>query len=58
MKTYEELQYLKSLDETAIYNSYEDIIKRSHTLTFDGFTQDHRDAYVRLKFKALGGINT
>lgn len=50
----EALIYLETLDEAAIYSCYEEAIKKDHQRPFDGFTQEHRDAYLRLKFKALG----
>lgn len=35
-----------------LYEVYSGVIKNSHTRTFTNFSQEHRDIYLRLKFRA------
>ena len=47
------LFYLASLSEDTILDTYFPAVLSDNTTPFVHFTQDHRDAYTRLKFRAL-----
>lgn len=48
------MKYLSSsITEDLIFEFYRDAIISDHSLPFEGFTQDHRDAYLRLKTRGV-----
>lgn len=49
----DQYKYLANLSEDVIYQIYEPIITKDHTKPFTEFTQDHRDAYLRLKLRSV-----
>jgi hypothetical protein len=48
-----DFKYLTSITEDLIYELYRDAIISDHSLPFEGFTQEHRDAYLRLKTRGV-----
>ena len=49
----EKSQYLEDISEDKIYDVYREAIRQDHNMPFKEFTQDERDAYLRLKLKGL-----
>ena len=47
-RTFTSLSYLKDLSEDHIYIRYSDVIHRPHNSSFENFTQENRDQYMRL----------
>ena len=52
-KDLEGLSNIDEITEDTIFELYSEIIKEEHKGSFKDFTQDNRDAYIRLKFKAI-----
>ena len=50
-------EYLMRLSEDTILDTCYPAVLSDNTITFTDFTQDHRDAYTRLKFRALNKRN-
>ena len=48
-----DLNYLESITEDLLYDLYRDAITSDHSRLFSGFTQEHRDAYLRLKLRGV-----
>ena len=46
-------QYLSEITEDILYECYGAAIRNDHSRPFDGFNQDHRDAYLRLKLRGI-----
>jgi hypothetical protein len=46
-------QYLSALTDDSLFNIYQEAINLPHTSPFTDFTQEHRDIYLRLKFRSL-----
>ena len=49
----QDVSYLTRLTEDTIYESYRDAIACDHTRPFIDFTQEQRDAYLRLKMRGV-----
>ena len=52
------LEYLATLSEGDVYEKYYPAILSDNTSPFSNFTQDDRDTYIRLKFRAINKRNT
>jgi hypothetical protein len=46
-------QYLSEISEDVMYQAYSDVIKMEQSRSFEGFTDEHREAYLRLKAFAI-----
>ena len=46
-------EYLADITEDFIYQAYRTGIQANHSRGFEDFSQDHRDAYLRLKLRDL-----
>ena len=51
------LEYLANLSEADILEKYYPAIVSDNTCPFSNFTQDDRDTYIRLKFRAITKTN-
>ena len=49
-------EYLADITEDVIFSSLKDAIRMDHSTPFTGFNQDHRDSYIRLKFRSNNAI--
>ena len=47
------VKYLAGIDESHIFNCYREEIINDNTTYFTNFEQDHRDIYMRLKFRGM-----
>ena len=52
-KDLEGMSNIEQITEDTIYDLYSQVIQEEHTASFKDFTQNNRDAYIRLKFKAI-----
>jgi hypothetical protein len=48
-----EAESIGEINEDQVFEAYQDAIKQNHTAPFEDFTQQNRDAYMRLKFRAM-----
>ena len=48
-------QYLSEITDDILYECYGAAIRHDHSRPFDGFTQEQRDAYLRLKLRGIHG---
>ena len=46
-------QYLSDISEDLIYQAYSDVINMEQSRSFEDFTEDHRQAYLRLKASGI-----
>jgi Fe-S cluster biosynthesis and repair protein YggX len=46
-------QYLSRLTDDILFDTYHEVINLPHSSPFTDFTQEHRDTYLRLKFRSL-----
>ena len=53
----QDVSYLTRLTEDTIYESYREAIACDHTRPFIDFTQEQRDAYLRLKMRGVRPAN-
>ena len=44
---------IEEINEDSIYEIYKEAIKEEHNKPFKDFTSENRDAYMRLKFRAI-----
>ena len=54
----EDLHYLGGLSEDDLLEKYFPAILGDNTSLFSNFTQEHRDGFTRLKFRAMNKRNT
>ena len=45
--------YLSDLTDDILFDIYHEVINLPHSMPFSDFTQEHRDTYLRLKFRCL-----
>jgi hypothetical protein len=45
--------YLQNLTEDIIYQTLGHAIRQDNSQAFDNFSQEHRDAYIRLKLRGI-----
>ena len=57
-KTLSNSSYLKEITEDVIYEAYQGVIKKNHTREFTDFSQNNRNAYIRLKLRDLTYSNS
>ena len=57
-ETFERLDYLRNLSERDILAQYLPVISLESFCPFNGFTQEHRDTYMRLKLNAFRATST
>ena len=50
-------EYLATLSEADLLENYYPAIVSDNSSPFSNFTQNHRDAYIRLKFRAVNKHN-
>jgi hypothetical protein len=48
-----EAESIEEISEDQLFEVYKEAIKRNHSAPFEDFTQLNRDAYTRLKFRAI-----
>jgi hypothetical protein len=53
--TFDEVKYLESISLEVLAKLYHEALLRDNERALDGFTQEHRDLYMKLKFKAFRG---
>ena len=46
-------EYLADITDDVIYEAFSDTLRENHIQPFVNFNQDHRDQYIRLKFRSL-----
>ena len=49
---------MEDLTEDKIFTMYRRALEADHSFPFTDFTQDHRDSYIRLKFRAAKGAKS
>jgi hypothetical protein len=49
----EELTYLETLNEDLIYREYRPALAKDNSNPFADFSQEHRDAFYRMKFREM-----
>jgi len=54
----DEYQCLATLDESTLLDHYYPAVINDNVSPFKGFTQDHRDAYLRIRFRAENRRNS
>ena len=47
------MSYLQNLTEDVIYQILGHAIRQDNSQSFDNFSQEHRDAYLRLKLRGI-----
>ena len=47
------MRHLEGISESYIFEHYQPAIRQENDSTFDDFTQEHRDAYIRLKVRGV-----
>jgi len=52
-KVLQDTKYLSEITDDILYECYGAAIRNDHARPFDGFTQEHRDAYLRLKLRGI-----
>lgn len=57
IKEFEELKYLDNLSFDVLSTEYHQALLRDNEKELNNFTQDHRDLYMKLKFRAFKNSN-
>ena len=52
-----EFNYLESITEDLIYETYREAIVCDHKRSYANFMQEHRDAYLRLKMRGMRPVS-